>query len=418
MVTVVIKGYRVMLLPNNKQRTKLFETANCARYAYNWTVAEQMKHLEETGEYYADGVLRKKFTEHKKENPWLYGISNNATKQAVKDATQAFWDFVSEKKKPGYKPFSKKKIARSKRLGFELKRYDMSHHPKYKKKGKSKVSFYADTDKIDFTDTHVQLEKIADGCKKNRAKANWVRLAETGRIPVGKKYINPRVTYDGENWWVSVGVEQESIESIPTNKGLGVDVGVKDLAVCSDTAVYENINKTKEVRRLEKKKRRLQRSVSRKYEKNKKEERYCKTSNIIKSEAKLLRIHHRLSGVRLDHVHQATTKIINQKPRFVAVEDLNVRGMMSNKHLSKVIQNQELAEFSRQIQYKAAWNNVSTVLADRYFPSSKMCIMCGYIKKDLKLRDRTYVCPECGNVIDRDYQAALNLYEYGRQMVA
>lgn len=417
-MTVVIKGYRVMLLPNNKQRTKLFETANCARYAYNWTVATQMKTLTETGEYLKEGIIRQKFTEHKRENAWLYDISNNATKQAIRDASDAFWRFVGEKKEPGYKPFNKKQIARAKRLGHELKRYDMQHHPKFKKKGKAKVSFYADPCKIDFTETHVQLEKIADGRKKNRAKANWVRLAEHGRIPVGVKYINPRITFDGINWWVSVGVEQADWETIPHSDGIGIDVGVKELAVCSDAVVYENISKTKTVRCLEKKKRRLQRSASRKYQYNKEGDSYCKTSNLIKSEAKLLKINHRLSSIRLNHMHQATTEIINQKPRFVAIEDLNVRGMMSNRHLSKAIQEQGLAEFSRQIQYKAAWNNVATVLVDRYFPSSKTCIECGCIKKDLKLSDRTYICAECGNVIDRDYQAALNLYEYGNRKIA
>lgn len=414
----MIKGFRVMLLPNNKQKTKLFQTANCARYAYNWTVALQMDTLSKSGEYLSEGVLRKAFTEHKRENPWLYDISNNATKQAIRDASDSFWRFVSEKKKPGYMPYSKNQIARAQRTGRDLTRYDMRAHPKFKKKGKCIVSFYADTCKIEFSETHVQLEKIADGRKKNRAKANWVRLAEHGRIPVGTKYINPRITFDGVNWWISVGVECGERTDYPVNDGIGIDVGVKDLAVCSDGTIYKNINKTREIKRLESKKRRLQRSVSRKYQYNKKGESYCKTSNIIKSESELLKIAHRLANIRLNHTHQATSEIINRKPRFVVIEDLNVSGMMKNRHLSKAIQNQGLAEFSRQMQYKATWSGTVPVVADRYFPSSKICVNCGCIKKDLILSERTFICPECGNIIDRDYQAALNLKEYGERALA
>ena len=146
---------------------------------------------------------------------------------------------------------------------------------------------------------------------------------------------------------------------------------------------------------------------------NKKGESYCKTSNVIKSEKQLLRISHRLTNIRTNHVHQATRAIINRKPRFVCLEDLNVQGMMKNKHLSEKVQEQNFYEFRRQIKYKAHLAKISVVIADRWFPSSKTCIKCGHVKKDLKLSDRTYVCPVCGNVIDRDFQASLNLKRYG-----
>lgn len=180
---------------------------------------------------------------------------------------------------------------------------------------------------------------------------------------------------------------------------------------------YTNINKTSKVRKLKKKQRRLQRKVSKKYLKNKKGECYCKTCNIIKSEKQLLKLSHRLTNIRHNYLHQTTSEIVNRKPMFIVLEDLNVKGMMKNKHLSKAIQEQNLGEFYRQIQYKASWNNIVFIEADRYFPSSKLCSVCGCVHKNLKLSDRTYMCPDCGNVINRDYQAALNLKAYGEKVL-
>jgi len=161
----------------------------------------------------------------------------------------------------------------------------------------------------------------------------------------------------------------------------------------------------------------LQRKVSRKYLKNKKGKEYLKTSNIVKSEKELLKLNHKLTNIRHNYLHQTTREIINRKPRFIVLEDLNVKGMMKNKHLAKAVQEQCFYEFYRQIQYKCNWNNIQFITADRYFPSSKLCSVCGNIKSDLKLSDRVYHC-DCGNVIDRDYQAALNLAEYGKKLIA
>ena len=188
------------------------------------------------------------------------------------------------------------------------------------------------------------------------------------------------------------------------------------MAICSDGNKYKNINKTHEVKQLEKKKRRLQRSISRKYEKNKKGGSYCKTRNIIKSEKKLLKITHRLTNIRYNYMHQTTSEIIKREPSFICMEDLNVSGMMKNRHLSKAVQQQCFYEFRRQIEYKATWNHIPVIIADRFFPSSKLCSCCGVIKKDLKLSDRIYKC-KCGNVIDRDYQASLNLKRYGENVL-
>ena len=387
----MIKSIKIMLIPNNKQKTKLFQCFGVSRFAYNWALGRQQENYKNGGKFISDNDLRKEFTQLKKtkEYEWLNQYSNNIPKQAIKDACD------------GYKRFFK---------GY-------SKFPKFKSKKKSRPSFYVDNIKIQFTDTHVKLEKISNSTKKNKAKLNWIRLAEKGRVPINCKYSNPRVTFDGVNFWISVGIEVEDSLDKPTNNGMGIDLGIKDLAICSDRHTYKNINKTKEVKRLKKRKRRLQRKVSRKYLINKKGVCYNKTSNIIKLESQLLKLNHRLTNIRHNYLHQVTTEIINRKPMFIALEDLNVKGMMKNKHLAKAIQEQSFYEFRRIITYKAEWNNIKIIEVPRFYPSSKTCSECGAIKKDLKLSDREYICSECGCVIDRDYNASVNLMRYGQSIV-
>lgn len=379
-----------MLIPNNKQKTKLFQYANTARFAYNWALGREQENYKNGGKFISDGDLRKEFTQLKKTDAyvWLNNVSNNVTKQAIKDACEAYRDFFK-----GYTKF-----------------------PRFKSKKYSIPKFYQDNVKIQFTDTHVKVEGFATSKKKNKQKLNWIRLAEHGRIPTDCKYYNPRFKYDGLNWWITVGIDYEDSTTLSSNEGIGIDLGVKDLAICSDEHKYQNINKTQKIKKLEKRKRRLQRSISRKYEKNKKGVSYCKTSNIIKREKELLKLNHRLTNIRQNYLHQTTTEIVKTKPSYIALEDLNVKGMMKNRHLSKAVQQQCFGEFRRQIEYKSAWNNIPVIIADRFFPSSKLCSCCGNIKKDLKLSDRIYKC-ECGNVIDRDYQAALNLKRYGEMVL-
>ena len=289
-------------------------------------------------------------------------------------------------------------------------------YPKFKSKKRSKQSFFQDGFKIRFTDTHVKVEGFPMSQKRNKQRLNWIKLCEKGRIPTNCKYMNPRFTYDGLYWYVSVSIEVDDELNLPSNEGIGIDLGLKDLAICSDRNTYQNINKTQRVKKLEKQKRRLQRSVSRKYNMNKKGDRYKKTSNIIKREKELLTLTRRLTNIRHNYLHQTTSEIIKRKPSFICIEDLNVRGMMKNRHLSKAVQQQSFYEFRRQIEYKSAWNNIPVIIADRFFPSSKLCSCCGMIKKDLKLSDRIYKC-ECGNIIDRDFQASLNLKAYGENVL-
>ena len=219
------------------------------------------------------------------------------------------------------------------------------------------------------------------------------------------------------NWWVSVSAEFPDSDATPQGDGIGIDLGLKDLAILSNGTKYANINESRKARKQEKKKRRLQRSVSRSYEKNKKKGNYCKTSNVTKKEKKLLRVHHKLTKIRTNYAHEITTGITKREPSFVCMEDLNVSGMMSNRHLSNAIQQQSFRDFRRIMEYKCAWNNIRFITADRFFPSSKLCCQCGAIKSNLTLRERVYRCECCGNVIDRDFQAALNLKAYGEAAV-
>ena len=387
----MIKTLKIMLIPNNKQKSKLFQSAGVARFAYNWALGREQENYKNGGNFLSDYDLRKEFTKLKstEEYKWLNDYSNNITKQAIKDACLA------------YKRFFKGQSA----------------FPKFKSRRKSKPSFYMDTDKIQFTDKTVKLKKITLSKKKNKQKLNWIRLAERNKISTDGKYINPRITFDGINWWISVGIEYTDNIEMPTNEGIGIDLGMKDLAICSDIdKSYKNINKTQKIRKLKKKKRRLQRKISRKYLINKKGESYCKTSNIIKAEKKLLKLNHRLTDIRHNYLHQTTTEIINRKPKFIVLEDLNVKGMMKNKHLSKAVAEQCFYEFYRQIEYKSLWNNIKFIIADRFYASSKICSCCGTIKKDLKLSDRIYKCDNCNTVINRDKNASINLYNYGKSI--
>lgn len=410
----MMKSFKIMLVPNKEQRTRLFQFAGAARFAYNWTLDKEMTAFKSGEKFISHYDLRKEFTalRNSEQYSWLKTISNNVTKQAIKDCCKAYGNFFEKQKSTKIK-FTKKKLAHLARIGKSPTVYDMNGHPKFKSKRNGDFNFYQDTDKIQITSTHVKLEAIATSKKSTRKKMNWIRLAEVGRIPVGVKYKNPRISFDGLNWWLSVSVDFEPEKSSETfTDSLGIDLGIKNLAVCSDRKIYPNINRTKIVKFLKKRQRRLQRSISRKYEMNKREEDdYRKTCNIIKSEKLLLKIHHRLANIRQNYRHQITSEIIGRKPRLIVLEDLNVQGMMSNKHLSKAVQEQGFFEFRRQIEYKAEWTGIKIIIADRFYPSSKTCIKCGRVKKDLKLSERIYRC-ECGNVIDRDLQAAINLKRY------
>jgi len=400
---------KVRLLPTKEQEQQLWKTAGTARFVYNWTLDKQIKHMKVTGKLnkIIDNDLRKELTQLKqtKEHSWLYDVSNNAGKQAVKDVCLAIDRFHNESRKHNYR-YRVKAINSGKELDFT----DFEDFPRFKSKKKSKVSFYHDTEKLKVYNNFVHLEKIGK-----------VELAEHGRIPIDTKYTNPRITYDGKYWYISVGVEVESKNPELTGETIGIDLGIRELATVSSLdAPIENINKTTEVRRLKKKLKRKQKQISRKYEMNKTPKRkagenrykFTKTKNTEKLEKEAKLINRRLSNIRSNHIYQATSMIVKTKPSRIVVEDLNVKGMMKNRHLSKAIAEQCFSMFVIILTYKCLFYGIEVVEADRFFPSSKKCSCCGEIKKDLKLKDRIFICPKCNFTLDRDKNASINLARY------
>ena len=382
----MFKTYKVRLEPNNKQHARMMQYAGAARYAYNWTIDREKEAYESGNSFINDNELRKLFTKHKAENDWLYSISSHVTAQAIKDACIA------------YQRFFKKQ----------------ANFPKFKSRKRSKPSFYQDGYEIRVSETHIKIGKLADSRRPNKQKLNWIKLSEVNRIPLVDNYLNPRITFDGIHWYVSVGVEHQADSvRMPTNDGIGIDLGIKDLAVCSEGHTYKNINRTDKVKRLEKQKRRKQRQIARKYLLNKQGNDYVKTKNIAKAELKLLKINTKLTNIRKNYIHKITTDIVKREPSFIVLEDLNVKGMLKNKHLSKSVQQQNFYKFREILTYKAERAGIKLIVADRFYPSSKTCSHCGAIKQDLKLSDRVFMCNECGLEIDRDLNASLNPCHYG-----
>ena len=373
----MIKSIKIRLSPTKEQEELMFQSVGIARFAYNWG-------LSKWEEMYKEGIkpskakIRKEFNNSIRKNDdfkWLYNVSGQITAQAFADLEDAYKNFFD----------------------------GLAQRPKFKNKKKSKKSFYVRYDRITFKNNSVHIEKIGK-----------VKYSSNYKIPKLDKYTNPRCHFDGKYWYLTFGFEHgESQASLNEDLSIGIDLGISHLAIVNHLdKPIKNINKSKEVRRLKKKLKRLQRQVSRKYEMNKKGSKFVKTNNIIKLERQIKLVHRRLNNIRNNHIHQATSKIIKLNPYRVVMEDLNVSGMMKNKHLAEKIAEQKFYEFKRQMKYKCEFNKIEFFEADRWYPSSKACSCCKNIKKDLKLSDRTYICNECGLVIDRDKNASINLGNY------
>lgn len=370
------KSLKIRLLPTEQQELLMLKSIGCSRFAYNWAL-NRCNELYEQGIKYNMSNIRKEFTQLKKQEEfkWLNEVSNTTMVEAMRNLDKAFKTFFKTKK--GY--------------------------PKFKSKRKSKQSFYVRYDNLYFKKGICNIEKVG----KIKFKTNY-------NIP-NCKYSNPYCSYDGKYWYLSFGVEvEENQTTLNKDLSIGIDLGIKDLAIvnCLDKPI-RSINKTKRVKVLKKRLRRLQRQVSRKYEANRCGNKFVKTNNIIKLEDQIKLLHRKLSNIRNNHIHQATSKIIKLNPYRIVMEDLNIVGMMKNKHLSKAIAEQGFYEFIRQIKYKCEFNGIEFIQVDRWYPSSKTCSCCGNVKQDLKLKDREYVCDKCGLVIDRDKNASINLGNYG-----
>ena len=373
----MIKSVKIRLSPTKEQEELMFQSVGIARFAYNWGLSKWEEMYKE-GLKPSKAKIKKEFNNSIKKMDdfkWLYNVSGQITAQAFADLEDAYKNFFD----------------------------GLAQRPKFKNKKKSKKSFYVRYDAIKFSNNRVNIEKIGK-----------VKYSSNYKIPKLDKYTNPRCHFDGKYWYLTFGFEHgESQASLNEDLSIGIDLGISHLAIVNHLdKPIKNINKSKEVRRLKKKLKRLQRQVSRKYEMNKKGSKFVKTNNIIKLERQIKLVHRRLNNIRNNHIHQATSKIIKLNPYRVVMEDLNVSGMMKNKHLAEKIAEQKFYEFKRQMKYKCQFNKIEFFEADRWYPSSKACSCCKNIKKDLKLSDRTYICNECGLVIDRDKNASINLGNY------
>ena len=367
----MILSKKIRLKPTKEQEKQLIKSAGTARFIYNWTLDKQETNFKAGEKFISDNDLRKELTKLKKTQLiWLNEVSNNVAKQAVKDACDA------------YKRFFKK----------------LAKKPKFKSKKKSKLSFYNDCAKLKFKQNLVLIEKVG-----------WVKCNEQ---LVNQKFSNPRCSFDGKYWYLSVGIEVKEPTVQLTNEIIGIDLGIKDLAVVSNGLVFKNINKTTTVKKLKAKLKRLQKRVSRKYENNKEGNRYLKTANIVKLEKQIRLLHRRLKNQRENQRHQITTLLVKTKPAKIVVEDLDVKKMMKNKHLAAQITEQSFFEFARILQYKCEFYGIKFVKADRYFKSSQICSSCGVETGKKPLHVRSFVCPHCGTKHDRDLNAAINLANY------
>lgn len=346
------------------------------RYIYNWGLALNNELYKKEQKKYSTTELGKMLTQYKKEALWLNEVSNATLKEALRNLDRAYTNFYKGR----------------------------AELPKFKSKKHCKLSFYSRYEKVKFYENGtVNLEKIGKVKCKSSYDLDLTKIS---------KFSNPNISYNGRCWVLTFGIEKELEQIQLTNEIIGIDLGIKDLAICSNNMIFKNINKTRVVKSLKKRLRKLQRKVSKKYLFNKKGGSYIKTSNIIKLEKRIKKLHRKLKNIRLDYIHKSTTSIVKTKPCKVVMEDLCVNGIMKNKHLSKAMQEQCLYEFVKQMKYKCEWLGIEFIQVDRFYPSSKTCSCCGNIKKNLKLSDRTYMCDKCGLVIDRDLNASINLANY------
>lgn len=388
---------KIRLLPTAEQEKIFWKSAGVARWSYNFFLSYNQEKYNEWLEdntkekFVGECNIRKYINNTLKTTThiWLKDVGSNVMKQAVKDANNALMRFFKKN----------------------------SNYPKYKSRKKSKPSFYVNYESLKRTPNGFRGEKI--GIVKTRESLP--------KIPKDQKYVNPRITYDGKFWFLSVGYKVEQKQIKLTDEEIGIDIGLKDLAIVSNknnscSRKYRNINKGHKVKLLEKRLKRAQRKLSRKilnniesYDENRVPTyiRPLKDCKNIQKQIHIIQVLYReLTNIRNNYIHQVTTEIVKTKPSKIVLEDLNVSGMMKNKHLSKAIADSKWYEFRRQILYKAELYGIEVVLADRFYPSSKTCSCCGNYKKDLKLKDRIYICDECGLIIDRDINAAINLANY------
>ena len=375
----LLKSFKTEINPSEEQKVKIRKTIGTCRFIYNFYLAHN-KELHEKGEKFMSSNkfrvwLNNEYLPNHPDYSWIKEAYSKAVTQAVNNGQTAFTRFFDHK----------------------------SAFPNFKKKGKSDVKMYF-------------VKNNPKDCRCERHRINipslgWVRIKEKGYIPTTKDgYVikSGHVSIKADRYYVSVLIEiPDNRIANNSNEGIGIDLGLKDFAVVSNGASYKNINKSAKLKKLEKQLIREQRSLSRKYE-NVKKGGSTQRANIQKQRLKVQKLHHRIDNIRTDYINKTIAEIVKTKPSYITIEDLNVLGMMKNKHLSKAVASQKFYEFRTKLQAKCNENGIELRVVDRWFPSSKTCHCCGAIKKDLKLSDRTFTC-DCGYIEDRDFNAALNL---------
>ena len=375
----LLKSFKTEINPTEEQKARIRRTIGICRYVYNFYLGHN-KALHDNGEKFMTGKsfslwLNNEYIPNNPDKTWIREVYSKAVKKSIEDGCTAFTRFFKHQ----------------------------SDFPKFKKKGKSDVKMY-----------FVRNNPKDCQCERHRLKIptlGWVRIKEKGYIPTTKDGYMIRsgtVSVKAGRFYVSVLVEIPDVNiDNNLNEGIGIDLGLKDFAIVSNGKTYRNINKSAGLKKLEKQLIREQRSLSRKYENLKKGE-STQRANIQKQKLKVQKLHHKMDNIRTDHINKTIAEIVKTKPSYITIEDLNVKGMMKNRCLSKAVASQKFYEFRTKLKAKCDENGIELRVADRFYPSSKTCHHCGSVRKNLKLSDRIYRC-ECGYVADRDLNAALNL---------
>ena len=374
----LLKSFKTEINPTAEQKIKINKTIGTCRYVYNFYLSHN-KTLHDKGEKFMTGKnfsvwLNNEYLPNNPDKAWIKEAYSKAVKKSIEDGCTAFTRFFKHQ----------------------------SAFPKFKKKGKSDVKMYF-------------VKNNPKDCRCERHRLNiptlgWVRIKEKGYIPTTKSgYIikSGTVSVKADRYYVSVLINIPDVKiNNPTNDGIGIDLGIKDFAIVSNRKTYKNINKSAKLKKLEKQLRREQRCLSRKYENLKKGESTQK--NIQKQKLRVQKLHHKIDNIRTDYINKSIAEIVKTKPSYITIEDLNVKGMMKNRHLSKAVASQKFYEFRTKLKSKCDENGIELRIVDRFYPSSKLCHCCGAIKKGLNLSDRIYKC-DCGYIEDRDFNASLNL---------
>lgn len=364
-----IKCYKIRLLPTKSQEQQFFKNCGAVRFIYNWALELCDETYKESKKHLSAYDVSNIYTKHQVriDNPWLNEIPRATLQRAFQDLQVAFKRFFN----------------------------GISNYPKFKSRHKSKLSFYTRYDRLKFI-SNTQLKM---GFNTSR-KRETIKFISDREIPQGK-FINPRITFNGKYWLLSFGIENQDTEKPSvTNEVIGVDVGIKELAVCSDGYVHPNINKSRTIKLLKKRLKRFQRKFAR-----------CQkdSNNRKKLKCQIKLIYKRIADINKNHKHQLSSRLVKKLPRAIVVEDLSIRNMLKNRHLSRVIHECGWGELYEQLEYKCKESGIEFIKINRFYPSSKTCSSCGHIHKTLTLKDRVFTCPSCGFVMDRDLNAARNI---------